>query len=239
MRCRKRARGWEAQSWLEATVGNCIAELTMQIANQKARPACGEANREGQKWHHKNLRGGSFIRPIYSTILPMVIFERHCRAITLKPHGSNEMVNRHTHWLHRWSVTGAAIVLLPVLACAGDQAGPNSSGAVTQLLTRDLAGSPGKEALMITVTYSAGGSSLPHRHDAEVFVYVLEGEITMQVDGSAPVTLHPGQTFYEGPGDIHRISANASQTAPAKILVFMIKDKGKPASRGIGPQGPK
>ena len=86
---------------------------------------------------------------------------------------------------------------------------------------------------MLTVTYLPGGASLPHRHDAQVFVYVLEGELTMQVDGSAPVTLRPGQTFYESPGDIHRISANASRTTPAKILVSMVKKKIKPATRGL------
>jgi quercetin dioxygenase-like cupin family protein len=89
---------------------------------------------------------------------------------------------------------------------------------------------------MITVTYLPGGASLPHRHDAQVFVYVLEGAMTMQVDGSAPVTLRAGQTFYEGPQDVHRVSANASQTEPAKILVFMVKDKRKPASRPVAPK---
>ena len=111
---------------------------------------------------------------------------------------------------------------------AGDGA---ADVAVTELMQRDLASSPTQEALMLTVTYRPGGASLPHRHDAQVFVYVLEGEMTMQVDGHAAVTLRPGQTFYEGPDDIHRVSANASKTAPARILVFMIKDKGKPTSR--------
>jgi quercetin dioxygenase-like cupin family protein len=116
---------------------------------------------------------------------------------------------------------------------------PAAPPTVAQLMTRDIAGVPNKEALMITVTYVPGGGSLPHRHDAQVFVYVLEGAMTMQVDGSAPVTVGPGQTFYEGPQDVHRVSANASQTEPAKILVFMIKDKGTPASRTVASkQGP-
>lgn len=117
-------------------------------------------------------------------------------------------------------LAGAALSLLPLWALAA-----NSS---TELLRREVAGDPGKEALMLTVTYQPGGSSLAHRHDAQVFVYVLEGEMTMQVDGSAPLTLHAGETFYEGRDDIHRVSANASKSAPAKILVFMLKDKGKP-----------
>jgi quercetin dioxygenase-like cupin family protein len=116
-------------------------------------------------------------------------------------------------------------------------AAPPSAPTVSELMARDLDGIPDKEALMITVTYLAGGASLPHRHDAQVFVYVLEGAMTMQVDGSAPVIVAAGQTFYEGPHDVHRVSANASQTEPAKILVFMVKAKGKPASRAVVPTG--
>jgi quercetin dioxygenase-like cupin family protein len=110
---------------------------------------------------------------------------------------------------------------------------PPSAPTVAELMARDLDGIPNMEALMITVTYLPGGASLPHRHDAQVFVYVLEGAMTMQVDGSAPVTVGAGQTFYEGPHDVHRVSLNASQTEPAKILVFMVKAKGKPASRAV------
>lgn len=113
-----------------------------------------------------------------------------------------------------------------------------SAETVAQLMTRDLVGVPGKEVLMITVEYVPGGASLPHRHDAQVFVYVLEGAMTMQVAGSAPVTVRSGGTFYEAPGDIHQVSANASQTAPAKILVFMVKDKTKPASRDVIDKAP-
>jgi quercetin dioxygenase-like cupin family protein len=122
-------------------------------------------------------------------------------------------------------LAGTVLGLAPLWACAA-----NSS---SELLRRDVTGDPGKEALMLTVTYQPGGSSLPHRHDAQVFVYVLEGEMSMQVDGSAPVTLHAGETFYEGRDDIHRVSANASKSAPARILVFMIKDKGKPDTTGV------
>lgn len=103
--------------------------------------------------------------------------------------------------------------------------------AVISLLNKDLAGVPGKELIMLTVEYIPGGASLSHRHDAQVFVYVLEGEVVMQVKGSPALHLHPGDTFYESPTDIHSISANASQTSPAKILVFMVKNKGAPASR--------
>jgi quercetin dioxygenase-like cupin family protein len=102
---------------------------------------------------------------------------------------------------------------------------------VAPLMTKDLTGIPNKEGTMLTVQYLPGGASLPHRHDAHVFVYVLEGAVKMQVDGQPAVTLTAGQTFYENPGDVHRVSANASTTQPAKILVFMVKDKDKPATR--------
>jgi quercetin dioxygenase-like cupin family protein len=130
------------------------------------------------------------------------------------------------------SILVAALMLCPMFAGATDPA-PVSAATVAQLMTQDLNSAPGKEILMITVTYPPGGASLPHRHDAQVFVYVLEGEITMQLKGGTPVTLRPGQSFYEGPNDIHQVSANASHTAPAKILVFMVKDKGRPASRVV------
>lgn len=104
---------------------------------------------------------------------------------------------------------------------------------VSPLMTKDLTGIPNKEGTMLTVQYLPGGASLPHRHDAHVFVYVLEGSVKMQVDGQPAVTLTAGQTFYENPNDVHRVSANASTTQPAKILVFMVKDKDKPATRGL------
>jgi quercetin dioxygenase-like cupin family protein len=129
-------------------------------------------------------------------------------------------------------VTASTLLALSPLLSLGAPPGA-ADVAVTELLQRDLASSPTQEVLMLTVTYRPGGASLPHRHDAQVFVYVLEGEMTMQTDGHAAVTLRPGQTFYEGPDDIHRVSANASKTAAAKILVFMIKDKSKPVSRAV------
>jgi quercetin dioxygenase-like cupin family protein len=129
----------------------------------------------------------------------------------------------------------AALVLLPVSAFAADTQSSAPPAVVQQLIDKDLVGVPGKELLMLTVEYLPGGASLPHRHDAQVFVYVLQGELTMQVAGSPAVTLKPGQTFYENPADVHLVSANASKTAPAKILVFMVKDKNAPASRDAAP----
>jgi len=126
------------------------------------------------------------------------------------------------------------VALWPGIANAGAATAP-SDAIVKALMTRDLAGAAGKEVLMVTVEYLKGGASLPHRHNAQVFVYVLEGRVRMQVAGSAAVTLGPGGTFYEGPEDVHTISANASRTKSARILVFIIKDKGAPVSSDAGP----
>ena len=101
---------------------------------------------------------------------------------------------------------------------------------VTPLMARELVGTPGKEATMITVEYAPGWSSAEHRHDAHTFVYVLEGSVVMAVRGGKEVTLGPGQTFYESPEDVHSVSRNASTTKPARFLVFFVKDKDKPLS---------
>ena len=99
---------------------------------------------------------------------------------------------------------------------------------VTQLMAKDLTSLPGKEGVMITVEYPPGHSDAVHRHDAYAFVYVLEGSIVEQVRDGKEVTLTPGQTFYEGPNDVHVVGRNASQTKPAKFLVFLVKNKGVP-----------
>ena len=99
---------------------------------------------------------------------------------------------------------------------------------VTQLLSKDLTNLPGKEGLMVTVEYPPGSSDPIHRHNAHGFIYVLEGSIVMQVRGGKETTLTPGQTFYEGPDDVHVVGRNASQTKPAKFVVFFVKDKGAP-----------
>jgi quercetin dioxygenase-like cupin family protein len=96
-------------------------------------------------------------------------------------------------------------------------------------MSKDLPENPGREALMITVEHAPGGSSAIHRHNAHAFVYVLEGSVVMQLKGGQPVTLTAGQSFYEGPGDVHVVDRNASATQPAKFLVVLIKDKGAPA----------
>jgi quercetin dioxygenase-like cupin family protein len=113
-----------------------------------------------------------------------------------------------------WLVTGTAMAQEP---------------KVTPLMTKDLPDYPGKEALMISVEHAPGGASAVHRHNAHAFGYVLEGSIVMQLKGGQPVTLTAGQSFYEGPDDVHLVDRNASTTQPAKFLVVLIKNKGAPA----------
>ena len=99
---------------------------------------------------------------------------------------------------------------------------------VTSLMSKDLKDFPGKEGLMIAVEYPPGATDPIHRHNAHAFVYVLEGSIVMQLKGGKEVTLTPGQTFYEGPDDVHIVGRSADKTKPAKFVVFLIKDKGAP-----------
>jgi quercetin dioxygenase-like cupin family protein len=134
------------------------------------------------------------------------------------------MIKHATH--HR---SGALTLLLSVGLCLITGTLMAQEPKVTSLMSKDLKENPGKEVLMITVEHSPGGSSAIHRHNAHAYVYVLEGSVVMQVKGGKQVTLTPGQTFYEGPDDVHIIDRNASSTQPAKFLVFLIKDKGAPA----------
>lgn len=122
-------------------------------------------------------------------------------------------------------MAGLVAALLP--AVGGELAAQQA--LVTPLMTKELAGVPGKEALMLLVEYPPGSSDPVHRHNAQAFVYVLEGSVVMQVKGGKPVTLTPGQTFYEGPDDVHVVGRNASSSKPAKFVVLLVKQEGAPA----------
>ena len=113
-----------------------------------------------------------------------------------------------------------------LIAAAGTSAAQSTK--VGPAISRDLAGMAGKEGVLLVVEYAPGAVDPVHRHDAHVFVYVLEGSVVMQVKGGEPVTLRPGETFYEGPSDTHVVGRNASATEPAKFLAFFVKDKGAP-----------
>ena len=101
-------------------------------------------------------------------------------------------------------------------------------GTVTRLMTKDLPDVPGKEGMMEIVDFAPGEVSQPHRHNADLFVYVLQGSVITQVKGGNPQTVHAGEVFYESPTDLHIVSRNASKTQPAKLLVFYVKAKGAP-----------
>jgi quercetin dioxygenase-like cupin family protein len=128
----------------------------------------------------------------------------------------------------RRSVNIRKAALVAVLLCAAGGRLIAQEAVVTPLMTKELADIPGKEALMITVQYPPGSSDAVHRHNAHAFVYVLEGSVVMQVRGGKQVTLTPGQTFYEGPDDVHVVGRNASTTKPAKFLVLLVKNQGTP-----------
>jgi len=116
--------------------------------------------------------------------------------------------------------------LILVLACLMSGWLVAQEAKVTQLISKDLTNIPGKEGLMVIVEYPPGSSDPVHRHNAHGFIYVLEGSIVMQVRGGKETVVNPGQTFYEGPDDIHVIGRNASHTKPAKFVVFFVKEKG-------------
>jgi len=120
------------------------------------------------------------------------------------------------------------IALLLSFSFAGASLLAQHDVTVKSLLSKDLPDVPGKELSMITVEYPPGAQDPIHTHDAHALVYVLEGSIAMQVKGGAPVTLKPGETFYEAPGDVHVVGRNASTTAPAKFVVVLLKQKGAP-----------
>jgi len=105
---------------------------------------------------------------------------------------------------------------------------PATAADVKELFAIDLADSPGKESRMLEVSYPPGAQDMVHRHDAHAFVYVLEGQIVMQLQGQPAVTLKAGQTFYEGPTDVHVVGRNASTTEPARFVVVLLKAKGAP-----------
>jgi quercetin dioxygenase-like cupin family protein len=126
----------------------------------------------------------------------------------------------------RIAVQTVLMGMLCLVAAPSTVPGVIQDTKVTPIMTKDLAGLIEKEAVMLTVEYAPGASSNKHRHNANTFVYVLEGSIVMQVEGGKAVTLGPGQTFYESPDDVHVLSKNASDSQPAKFLVFFVKDKG-------------
>ena len=105
---------------------------------------------------------------------------------------------------------------------------PAEAADVKELFAIDLADYTGKEGRVVEVSYPPGVVDPVHVHNAHAFVYVLEGQIVMQLKGQPAVTLKAGQTFYEGPTDVHLVGRNASDTEPARFVVVLLKGKGSP-----------
>jgi quercetin dioxygenase-like cupin family protein len=123
-------------------------------------------------------------------------------------------------------ILGTALVLSFSIQLAQPAGTSEPQPVIAPLMLKDIADQPGKEMLMIAVEYPPGTVEHIHRHDAYAFVYVVEGSIVEGVRGGKEVTLTPGQTFYEGPGDVHTIGRNASMTKPAKFIAVLLKKKG-------------
>jgi quercetin dioxygenase-like cupin family protein len=142
------------------------------------------------------------------------------------------MITNHGHKITNHGATMrnlkvfAAMLFVSLNPMAAALAATPPGPVVTPVMVKDLQDIPGKEALMLTVVYPPGCVETVHRHDAHAFVYVIEGSVVMQVRGGKEVTLTPGQTFYEGPNDIHTVGRNASSTKPAKFVVVLVKNKG-------------
>ena len=120
------------------------------------------------------------------------------------------------------------IIMVVVLSLSAGPLMAQEEVKVTSLMSKVMTDVSGKEGLLITVEYPPGATDPIHRHNAHAFVYVLEGSIVMQLKGGKEVTLTPGQTFYEGPDDVHIVGRSADKTKPAKFIVFLVKDKGAP-----------
>ena len=125
-------------------------------------------------------------------------------------------------------MTTRFLASLAALVCCTLLAGPAQAGEVTQLMAKPLPEYPGKEAVMLEVSYPPGARDMEHRHDAHALLYVLEGTVQMQLKGGPLVTLKAGDTFYEGPKDVHVVGRNASDTEPARFVVFLLKRQGAP-----------
>jgi quercetin dioxygenase-like cupin family protein len=125
---------------------------------------------------------------------------------------------------------GIDMVRMLLTMCLVAATAAEQDSKVTPLVTRNLSGIESKEGTRLVVEYAPGAASPAHRHNTHTFVYVLEGSVVMAVKGGQEVTLEPGQTFYEAPGDVHTVSRNASATRAARILVFFVKEKGAPTT---------
>jgi quercetin dioxygenase-like cupin family protein len=128
------------------------------------------------------------------------------------------------------------VTSLAALLCSVLLASQSHAADVKQLMAKPLPELPGREAVMLEVSYPPGAKDMAHRHDAHALLYVLEGTIQMQLKGEPPVTLKAGDTFYEGPNDVHLVGRNASDSEPARFVVVLIKRQGAPVLRPVDGQ---
>jgi len=122
------------------------------------------------------------------------------------------------------------VAFLMLVAASGLALAQTPRSVGKDLMVKELPDLTGREALVRANVYPPGTSNPPHRHDAHVFLHVLEGQLIVQLKGGQPVTLNPGDTYYEAPDDIHVMSRNPSDSIPAKALIFMVKKTGVPST---------
>jgi len=97
---------------------------------------------------------------------------------------------------------------------------------VIPIASYPLANAPGKNVTVVRVIYGPGGFTPPHYHDGSVTAHVVRGQIKSQLKGGGVETFAPGQTFFEPPGSVHMVSANASNTEEAELLAIFVADQG-------------
>jgi quercetin dioxygenase-like cupin family protein len=117
------------------------------------------------------------------------------------------------------------VAALPFGTALADALKPNEA-KVTLVYQHELPNVPGKSIKSVLVEYGPGGFSPGHTHAKTAFIYatVLEGAIKSRVNDGPVTTYKAGQSFSELPGDRHRVSANASETEPAKLLAVFVVD---------------
>jgi len=123
------------------------------------------------------------------------------------------------------AAAGAGALLAPVLAAAAETSAGRSGPVFAQELPPVSLN--GWKMTAVEVAYAPGQSSSAHKHPGFVFAYVIEGDLRIKLDGGTETTYHAGQMFYEPPGSVHRVSANASDTKPCRFLAMIFAEDGK------------
>jgi quercetin dioxygenase-like cupin family protein len=109
--------------------------------------------------------------------------------------------------------------------CANSVSG-STQDVVEPISSHALPNVPGKRVTIVRVFYGPGGFTPAHRHAGSVTAYVTKGEIRSQLAGGPVETFGVGQSFFEPPGAVHLVSANASMTEPAELIAVFVADEG-------------